>query len=237
MKKIKRGLINVLLLLLAACMLFTGCKPAPAPDNGDTTLNDGGEGNGGNNDVGNQNTGGNENGGATNESQGLENGLMGGGGKPSLLYLPRGAYKSDKTEFELDDVTLEFYYGIRLDDMHSIKLHVGDIPKFELCFLNEDGDRITVRKVKENFISEKYKLDLTWNLEIRKFNVKYNYSESITIPKEIFTRECGIITFVIVGDSIFDEKVIPDYCLVKLNIFYKKIDERIKLASHPSALE
>ena len=70
MKRSKNVLFSAMLLLLAACMLFTGCgqKTTP-PDNGDGTQNEGG----GNND-GNQNTEDAENGGETNESQGLESG-------------------------------------------------------------------------------------------------------------------------------------------------------------------
>jgi hypothetical protein len=192
MKKIKRGLINVLLLLLAACMTFTGCKPAPAPDNGDTTLNNGGEGNGGEND-GNQTNETDD--GNKEEKQGLEIGAISGGSRPSSDNYC--GCKSEKNEFDIDDVTLEFYFGYPF----TLNGPRSDVYEdwFYIYFTNETEGIEIVKKVEESFFSEKYNVEIIVDYENLKITgVEYAHSEMLTIPKELFVNDSGTIWFRII---------------------------------------
>ena len=192
MKRLKNMLFSAMLLLLAACMLFTGCgqKTTP-PDNGDGTQNEDGAGNGGNNDDGNQNTEDAENGGEANESQGLESGLGSNGSRPIVDNYC--GYRSDKTEFDIDDVTLEFFFGYPSYASQGDKREIYE-DYFYICFINEaDGSEIIVKKVEETLFSEKYEVimddDEPYKIE------RYNHSEMLTIPKELFINDKGRIKF------------------------------------------
>ena len=232
MKRLKNMLFSAMLLLLAACMLFTGCgqKTTP-PDNGDGTQNEGDAGNGGNNDNGNQNTEGAENGGEANESQGLESGFdFSESGRPSKTYAFL-AYKSDKTVFDINDVTMEFFfgdeykYGIEraLDDTR------GGYSYFYAFAYNEDGDEIRIKHYDENFISEKYTCDVTRDDNKNVVKVEYKYSELLTIPKELFNREEGRIWFGIKG---WHTETWRDISITTHKKFYYKIVDDKVILSH-----
>ena len=109
------------------------------------------------------------------------------------------AFKSHKKVYDIDDVTLEFSYGGNYRDQLELCLYYNDIPSFEIYFENENGDKIFVKRIEENLVSYKYNYEIItykW-LDIRR--IKFNHSEFITIPKEIFTREKGVIWFEMYG--------------------------------------
>ena len=111
------------------------------------------------------------------------------------------AYKSHKSEFNINFVILDFYYGAYYPGGIESELKQGDnFPCFELYFENDDGDRFFVKQVKENYVSEKYGCDV-----IKKNNsiieVKFNHSEKLWIPKKLFTKESGVIYFRIYGEN------------------------------------
>ena len=100
------------------------------------------------------------------------------------------AYRSDKTEFNINDVTLDFYYGGYYYQGAEYELeNAHDFPSFELYFTDNEGNKFFVKRVEENFVSDKYNCNLIYDNDWNVIDVDFNHSESITIPKEIFTEE------------------------------------------------
>ncbi|MBQ9760358.1 MAG: hypothetical protein IJW16_03295, partial [Clostridia bacterium] len=91
------------------------------------------------------------------EATGIMDGFTVGDGDESLCITC--AYKSDKTVFDIDDVTLTFYYGGDFYDSLELELEKGyNIPWFELYFKDENGKKYFIRRVEENLVSEKYRM-------------------------------------------------------------------------------
>ena len=164
----KIKLHKLLVLILAISVLFTGC-------------------------VWNENT-------ESNASIKLESGF-----KLSIPDIPpnctvpesRGlqfcAYKSDKLEFNINFVILDFYFGGEFsEDLEHAKKSY-DYPCFEIYYGHTSGKTVTIKQVKENFISDKYRCETVKTERGFVKEVKFNYSEKIRIPKSAFTEEKGII--------------------------------------------
>lgn len=113
------------------------------------------------------------------------------------------AYKSDKMEFDINDVTLDFYYGVHYyESAEYFRENICDIPYFEVVFTTDDHDKFVVKRVEENLISEKYRCEYIRDENLQLIEIKYNYWETLTIPAEIFTEESGVIYFGFRGDDI-----------------------------------
>ena len=141
------------------------------------------------------------------------------------------AYRSMKTEYDIDNVTLDFYYGgIYYPDI-EYQLNFYDIPLFELYFKEAGGEKYLIKRVEENFISKKYYCDVLEDGEYN-INIIFNYSESITIPKEIFTKDSGLLFFQIYGKSIGKLTLENDYIAGK-HFYYKVIGEKVLISNEP----
>ena len=173
-----------------------------------------------------------------NTNSGLESGLkfsVGGDELPIFF----SAYKSDKSEFDIDDVTLEFFYGgyysYRLNG-EIVQKEFLDYPWFEIYFVNEDKSSIFVKRVEEDIISDKYACDFIYREdEINEFGnymiyVEFNYSEILTIPKEIFTKESGKIYFAIYSEDL--KAFEPEFrCITSQILYYKVMGDAVILSS------
>ena len=161
----------------------------------------------------------------TDESK-LDDTLKGGfdldGGCESPAF--KAAFECDKRVFDIDDVTLTFYYGHGFGNdedrlKHERKCGI-DYPKFDLLFKNEDNSYL-IRHVDENFISAKYGCnkfsDGSWVLV---------YSEIITIPKDLFTKEKGCVSFRISG---FNSSRQEYELLCTIGLYYVKNDNTVTL--------
>ena len=155
-------------------------------------------------------------------SNGLEDGFEGGGRDivPSFVC----AYKSDRFEFEIDDVTLTFYYGGGFgSDIEKEKRDRFNYPTFELYFVNDEETHILVKRVEENLVSEKYR---TWiGRGSKRF---FNHSEELTIPKELFTKERGMICFYVYGTDVLRNEEPEIICSIGIN--YNKENNTIILS-------
>lgn len=140
------------------------------------------------------------------------------------------AYKSNKNEFDINDVTLIFSYGSSYSSGIDMTLKNGvNFPTFELWFCNED-DAVLVKKVEENLVSEKYSAEFIAHMDQGLLEIVYNHSEMITIPSELFKNETGCVTFGVCAADINEKN--PEvktlgYCL----IYYKKSGDRITLST------
>ena len=159
----------------------------------------------------------------------LDDTLSGGfdsvGGCESPAF--KAAFECDKRVFNIDDVTLTFYYGHGFGNDEDYLEHYRkgglDYPKFDLFFMNED-DSYLIRHVDENFISAKYGCnkfsDGSWVLV---------YSEIITIPKDLFTKEKGCVNFSIRG---FNSSHQEDELLCTIGLYYVKTDNTVTLYNY-----
>ncbi|MDE5868083.1 MAG: hypothetical protein K2H02_03970 [Anaeroplasmataceae bacterium] len=139
------------------------------------------------------------------ETKGLEYGFEVGGCDP--MPTTHCAYKSETNEFDIDNVTITFYYGGDFDeDLNSYLKHTN-IPEFDVYFAeyryDENGKQhyeplYLIDHRKENFVSEKYRCRLNNPYDNPTFLI-FNYSEEITIPKELFTKNRGTLWFSVEG--------------------------------------
>ena len=154
----------------------------------------------------------------------------------------RCAYKSDTNIFSMDNVTLEFFYGGNFtDNLEHVREHGSDYPTFELYFMNDEEDKILIRTVEENFISEKYRCTPKKNIFGNVIGWNFNHSEVLTIPKELFTKDSGKVFFVIYAEDVnaYKEDVDAyagmgpkiDYVTGK-NIYYKIDGDNVILSSN-----
>ena len=127
------------------------------------------------------------------------------------------AYKSDKREFDINDVTLTFYYGG----------HYGiEYPSFELYFENENNDIYLIKKV-DDHNPEDYLIDTDYKKLFAKDKRVFNHSEIITIPKELFINDNGYILFVLAYE--YEQNMKPDR-LATIGILYEKRGDKIFLS-------
>lgn len=165
------------------------------------------------------------------EEKGLEDGFKPSNSDESpSLYC---AYKSNKTEFSIDDVTLDFYYGGYYYNGVEFELeNIRDIPSFELYFQDDHGGQFFIKRVDENFVSEKYSCDLVYDDNWKIKEVKFNYSETITIPQEIFSEESGLIYFSIFGTN--QKELEPQHKVIAgIGFYYKVVDGKVTLSKQP----
>ena len=138
------------------------------------------------------------------------------------------AYSSEKRVYDVDEVSVEFFYGFaNVGSIETVRKSF-DIPCFDLYISNDSGERILIESVQENFISEKYRV--TRKLRNGKtIGYSYNYSETYTIFKELFTNECGIIYFGIY--NMLEEEPIR---IGGTGFYYKFISkDLVMLSNHP----
>ena len=165
------------------------------------------------------------------ESSVLESGFKPSASDETSPYF--AAYKSDKTEFDIDNVTLEFFYGGNYSPEIEFELeHGSNYPWFDIGFKNDEHDRVLIKRVEENFVSEKYRCRVILSENRETYEVKYNHSETITIPKEMFTKETGIIWFLTYGENPRDFE--PKYqSLAGTYIHYKIVGDKVFLSNKP----
>ncbi len=178
-----------LLLLLAFCMLATGCG---------------------------------------GKSKGLSSGFS------EIESCYKMAYKSDKTEFDINDVTLELSYGCYfIHDVEWELEHGGDIFSYFDIYIEscqKNGDKTLIKRVEENLISEKYRVTREYDENNYFVGWKFNCSENITIPKEVFSKEKDRLVFCIYGESLRDDGL-PSYrVLAYAGIGYKVLGDKVILA-------
>ena len=182
-KKRKNGVYRVFLILMMVVLLATGCEQnSPLPpEESAGTL-----------------------------SVGLEDGFQSSNGDESPRYLC--AYRSDKTEFDIDDVTLAFYYGGYYYNGAEYELeNLSDFPYFDLYFSDDGGERYFVKRVEENFVSEKY-------------NINFTYDENRSVIKRTFNHSEVI--------RINAKEAEPRFrCIASIGVFYKVIGEKVVLSN------
>lgn len=125
------------------------------------------------------------------------------------------AYQSGINEFDLNNVVVNFWYGGLFNpDINNELENVRNIPEFDVYF----GDSYykplyLIRHSTENFVSEKYRCTLGTSEGV--VSIGYRYSERITIPQELFTKQQGVISFCIGGiDLNVHPDLVPEYKVI-----------------------
>lgn len=139
------------------------------------------------------------------------------------------AYKSDKTEFDIDNVTLDFYYGVEYLFTEEDERETIDIPSFDLYLSNGKSPKISIKHVEENLISEKYRCHIAWDEDSK---ITYNHCETVTIPRELFVEESECLYFSVYGTNV--REFYPEYrSVIGAHLHYKIVGERVILAAMP----
>ena len=204
-----RSICLVLIALLLFCLFITGCRQLDNKPSGDSS--------------------------GENDSQSNVNALLENGFRPSnsAADAPANycAYKSDTNEFNIDDVTLEFFFGGHYASGVEHELsHSRNYPTFELYFVDEEGNRYFVKRIEENFVSDKYSCEVVYDENWYITEIRYNHSEQITIPSEVFTKENGQIWFEIHSANAND--IEPEVkCITGISIFYQVSNGRVVLSN------
>ena len=237
--KKERRIFRVLLILMIFSLLVTGCgqNADTDPDNDgkdpDTSIGespDNGNGETNTNEGTNPDNGNGET--DTNVGAVLESGFKRSDDACEIpLFLC--AYRSDKTEFDIDDVTLDFYYGGWYSDLGiDYDLQQHNFPMFDIYFTNDAHDRCFVKRVEENLVSEKYRCKFIDDDNSDATEIIFNHSESITIPREIFTENEGLIYFAIFSQNAnYTDSEVER--IAGIGIRYKVIGERVVLSNLP----
>lgn len=123
------------------------------------------------------------------------------------------AYKSDTNEFEMDNVSLTFFYGgLFASDINQELENVRNIPEFDVYFGDADNEPVyTIAHSNENYVSEKYRCDIITD-ESQLVKIGFTHSEVITIPKSLFSEEQGVIRFCIRGVNV--NEIAPELRLI-----------------------
>lgn len=104
------------------------------------------------------------------------------------------AFTTETNKFDIDNVEMTFYYGSSYIQQNDIF-----IDGFDLYFTDyHDYKRIFVRHSDDQFYSEKYRVSSEGEGDSAKR--KFNYSEKIKIPAELFSENGGYLDFSLYGD-------------------------------------
>lgn len=160
---------------------------------------------------------------------GIESGFSISNSEPSPMITC--AVKSEKNAFDINDVTLTFYYGGDFPENLEFHIENGDhYPTFRTCFKNDDGDVYEIKHVQEEFVSEKYRIETEKKLFV---NIKkYNFSEVLTIPKDLFTKDTGYVAFFIEGQNT-NERLPEEFVRIASTqrIYYKVEKDTVYLST------
>lgn len=143
------------------------------------------------------------------------------------------AYKSEVSEFDIDNVTLYFFFGGIFSESIEHELECGsNIPKIRLYFRNTAIGEFTpspfseenlyfIKEIEENYVSEKYR----W----KGSNYTLEDGVKLTIPSELFIGESGRISFIVAGDEINDR--VDGYIYISgKGIYYKVNGDMVTLS-------
>lgn len=179
----------------------------------------------------------------TNTGEGLESGFKffgSGGDEPSNPF--HCGYKTDRTEFDIDNVTIDLYYGVDCCNDDGIVRMGTRIPSFDIYVaiwdeeINKDYvNKYLIRHVEEEFVSVKYNCKVIttqrgagWFIE----EIIYNHHETIKIPKEVFVTEIGCISILIRRNDVKQLSPI-ELRITSTAFYYKVIGEKVVLSTKP----
>jgi hypothetical protein len=170
----------------------------------------------------------------TNTGEGLESGFafssLGGESCQSNPF--HCGYKTDRTEFDIDDVTIDLYYGVECCNDDGLLCAGVSIPTFDI-YVEPRGtyNKYLIKHVEEELFSVKYNCKviskdfLIWPT----IKIIYNHHEAIKIPKEAFENGSGRLDIIIYGTFVSGVNS-REGEIVGTVIYYKVIGEKVMLS-------
>lgn len=130
------------------------------------------------------------------------------------------AYKSDKNEFDINNVTLDFYFGTTHTNSQLTSIYTD----YELYFKHEGQEKVLIKKVNESLFDKKYSCHKSTNEKYQ-----FEHSEKVTIPENMFVNDNGKISFTVLTENYYDGKLDSLY-VQSIDVYYRKINDRIILS-------
>ncbi|MCL2798015.1 MAG: hypothetical protein FWD58_08190 [Firmicutes bacterium] len=98
-------------------------------------------------------------------------------------------YKSEKNQFSINDVSLDFYYGYHA----AVTVSMANVTA-KACFVDGAGNVFNVKEIPD-FFSEKYRCLSVFNEVSKSTEIEFSHSERLSVPKNAFVGEGGTIIF------------------------------------------
>ena len=131
------------------------------------------------------------------------------------------AYQSDKNEFDINDVALDFYFGTIYNNSQLTSIYTD----YELYLKHEGQEKVLVKKVNESLFDKKYSCHKSANGKYQ-----FDHSEKITIPENVFVNDSGKISITVLTEDYYDGKLDSLYAQ-SVDVYYRKSnDNRIVLS-------
>lgn len=144
------------------------------------------------------------------------------------------AYSSDISEFDIDNVSIDFYYGSFFNISIQNELEHGrNYPYVELFFENESAstqEPYFIKKTTDSYTSEKYRCEAIVDENGNIIGIDFNHHEELTIPKELFIGKTGKISFLVRAKNINDSQEEARY-ISGIYIYYKVTGNKVILAN------
>ena len=139
---------------------------------------------------------------------------------PAGWYSVTADAKSPMSIFDINDVTLTFYFGQSMSSSLEHELEDGtNLGCAYLYFENDDGERSFIRKTEDPITSETHR---SWHDYdgIR----TYRHSEILTIPAELFNKQIGEVRFEVAAVDNRSENKDPSVH-TRVRLFYRKTND------------
>lgn len=143
------------------------------------------------------------------EEKGISIGFQYENRKGSLIT----AIKSDKKVFDIDDVTLDFYYGGHTrgySQCNLVALYFISGDKFDSDvddYKSVDGYYFIKEMTIDEFESGPFDIEQRWSPKQKdeKNNIYFHYIDTLTIPQDMFLEPTGIVSFCIAHIALNEE--------------------------------
>lgn len=168
------------------------------------------------------------------EEKGINVGFQYENRKGSLIT----AIKSDKKIFDIDDVTLDFYYGGHTSgysQCNSVALYFSSNGLFDFYvddYKNVEGCYFIKEMTRDEFESEPFDIEIRWSPKHKdkKYEAYFHYVNTWTIPQELFSEQTGRVTFFIAHIALNEEddskyKLIISGAASAQSLYYSKNDD------------
>ena len=134
-------------------------------------------------------------------------------------------YKCDKTIFEIDNVYLDLYFGIKLVKGDVDTYVYTSYECFDICAENEEKKCIIDHR-EENLVQKKYGFEV--DSPFPDANIIYNHSERIILPSELFENDKGKIFVGLWG--VNEKDLNSEYgCICGIWLYYIKSQNTITI--------
>jgi len=132
-------------------------------------------------------------------------------------------YKSEKNQFHINDVSLDFYYGYQA----AMTVDTAGITA-KACFVDGAGNAFTVKEIPD-FFTERYRCLAFFDEQTKSTKIEFSHSERFAVPKNAFIGEEGAIIFTLILYTA-DGGVIGSGDVSAAELYYKVSGTRVTLS-------